>query len=229
MYIPPKRRRRILQVQLLRHEGRSLRQIGRRLGVSHATVRSDLQLLETHWSEIAGPAADDFLLQLLHLLGHRLVALLQEDVYARYADQLAPQEYIRFQRAHTAELAVLLRETRHAIQAIHQHAPQRRSEAAQIQAELEQHLAALDSPTDQDHPKPSTIDHSEATIPQPQQELVDSEEAQGDAETIHPDQPAEERDEAELVAFISQLEEQVRAKFAADPPAHAFPDAAGGG
>ena len=68
MFIPPKRRRRIMRAHHLRQQGHSLRQISEKLSVSLATVRADLKLAQTHWGPIAAASADDLLLESLHLL-----------------------------------------------------------------------------------------------------------------------------------------------------------------
>ena len=68
MHISPQRRRRALRAHELRQQGRSLRAIGKILGVSHATVVADLKLVETHWSDFVEQSADDLLLEQLRLL-----------------------------------------------------------------------------------------------------------------------------------------------------------------
>ena len=72
MHIPPQRRRRALQAHYLSQRGHAQQQIAEKLGVARATVRADLQLVETHWSSLAAAAADDLLLESLQLLQMRL-------------------------------------------------------------------------------------------------------------------------------------------------------------
>ena len=90
MQIHPARRRRALRVHYLQQRGDSLRKIAEQLGVSHTTVRDDLRLLESHWSSIAAPAADDLLLESLQLLQFRLVLATRGDEVARLSDRLTP-------------------------------------------------------------------------------------------------------------------------------------------
>ena len=91
MHIPPKRRRRILNAHHLRQQGQSLRKIAEQLHVSHATIRADLQLVESHWSELAAPAADDLLLNQLHILRCLLVKLVEEDLVQKYSRLSCPR------------------------------------------------------------------------------------------------------------------------------------------
>ena len=72
MQITPKQRRRAVRVHFLTLQGNSHKEIAESFKISRATVRADLQLIETHWSEIAAAAADDLLLESLQLLELRL-------------------------------------------------------------------------------------------------------------------------------------------------------------
>ncbi len=152
MYISPRRRRRILEAHRLRQEGHSLRAIAQFLDVSAATVHADLKLLETHWSDLVEQAADDLLLNQINQLERRLVKVLERnpfDVFDRYVvslgegyfrawtDTLSATDIVRVQQAHTAEIALLFRETRRAIQDLHRRAGQRRDLAAQSDSDRE--------------------------------------------------------------------------------------------
>ena len=164
MQIPPERRRRALFAHHYRQQGQSLREIADQLDCSPATVRSDLQLLETHWNEIAVPAADDFLVELHFLLQHRLTRLLQANPYGGY-DEL--DSALRYYEAHTRELAILLRENRQLTEAIHRRAPERAAETT---------------------PELITTEHPDPTISQPKQEIVESEEV----EAVSSDHPLQD-------------------------------------
>ena len=170
MHIPPKRRRRILSALHLRQQGLSLRKIAEQLNVSHATVRSDLQLIETHWSDIAAPAADDLLLDALHLLRDRLTQVAAEDLLQRWGDRLSVTEYLKAQDARDAQLVALVRESRRTINDIHRRAGQR-------QAQPDLYDIAPDAPQETTETTETTTESSatiqpEATISQPEQEIV---------------------------------------------------------
>ena len=182
MQIHPARRRRALRVHYLRQRGHSLRKIGEQLGLSHTTVRDDLQLLESHWSSIAAPAADDLLLESLQLLQFRLALATRGDEVARLADHLTPVEYLRARDAQDAQLTALVREIRRTVGAVHRRAEQRPDQPG---------LQAEEEPTPADTPQPSTALQPESTISQPEQEIVVSEAPQEKTPpaTIQPAQP----------------------------------------
>ena len=83
MFIPPKRRRRIMRAHHLRQLGHTLRQIAEKLNISVATVRADLKLAQTHWATIAAASADDLLLESLQLLQVRLTRAIKNDDVSR--------------------------------------------------------------------------------------------------------------------------------------------------
>ena len=181
MHIPPQRRQRILKAHSLRQQGHSLRQIAELLGVSHATVRADLQLLETHWSEIAAAAADDVLLEQLHLLREQLVRLDALDIIQEFGQHLPPSELQRAVEAHYARVLAMVRELRRTANEIHRRARERQARpelAAEVAASLE---------TAETTPRSSTTIHPESTISQPEQEIVeiDPAEEKNGPETIH--------------------------------------------
>ena len=132
MRISPRRRQRALKVHELRQRGRSLRNIGKLLNVSHSTVLDDLKLVETHWSEFAEQSADDFLLEQFSLLQARLRTLLRQDLVKEYG-RLNPTDFTRLYEAHNHELALLLRESRRLVDQIHDRAELRRLEADQLE------------------------------------------------------------------------------------------------
>ncbi len=121
MNISPRRRLRALRVHELRQQGRSLRNIGKLLDISHATVLSDLKLIETHWSRITQQSADDFQLEQFGMLQRRLRAVLRHDLLREFGD-LSPNDFIRLYDSHNHELAILLRETRRLADQLHQRA-----------------------------------------------------------------------------------------------------------
>ena len=165
MYIPPKRRRRILTAHHLRQQGMSLRKIAERLGVSHTTIRADLKLLETHWSEIAAPAADDLLLNQLHLLRCFLPALLEEDLTETYA-HFSVEDYTRLYKIRATEIATFLRETRRTVEQVHRRAAERKAQPDLFDYMVEE--------STEDFPELSNTVHLEPPISQPDQEIVES-------------------------------------------------------
>ncbi len=76
----PRRRRRILRAHQLRQNGRSLKDIAKRLNVSIATVHADLRLLETDWHDIAAATRNDLLLQQINRVNRRLGHLINTGV-----------------------------------------------------------------------------------------------------------------------------------------------------
>ena len=181
MHIPPQRRQRILKAHSLRQQGHSLRQIAEQLGVSHATVRADLQLLETHWSEIAAAAADDVLFEQLHLLREQLVRLDALDIIEQFGQHLPPGELHRVFEAHYARILALVRELRRTANDIHRRARERQAQP-ELAAEVDESLETAETT-----PKSSTTIHPESTISQPEQEIVETDPAQEKIgpETIH--------------------------------------------
>ncbi len=142
MNISPRRRQRALKVHELRQQGRSLRNIGKRLDISHATVLADLKLIETHWSEFTRQATDDMLLEQLGLLQRRLRSLLQQDLLDMFGS-LSPPEFVRLHVAHNQELAILLRETRRLATQLHDRAEYRHPAPGQISEDLDYPLEEL--------------------------------------------------------------------------------------
>ena len=251
MYIPPRRRRRILRVHHLRQQGQSLRQIAAQLNVAHATVRSDLQLVESHWSEIAAPAADDLLLDALHLLRRELAHAVDERRLTDIAQRLPLVEFLRANDARVAQVVALVRETRRTANEIQRRAAQREaqpgldSQDSDVQNTEAQDREAAQQ-TAEDSPESSTPIQPAATISRPEQEIVAADRAaeKTPPETIqpHPDplmdpiiDPIIEEAVAlfpdldgkprrEILNFIKQLTDPIHQQ---DPRTYA--DAAGGG
>ncbi len=165
MQIHPARRRRALHVHYLQQCGHSLRKIAEQLGVSHTTVRDDLRLVESHWSSIAAPAADDLLLESLQLLQFRLVLATRDDEVARLSDRLTPVEYLRARDAQDAQLTALAREVRRTVGEVHRRAEQRPDQPG---------LDAEEAQAPAEAPQPSTALQPESTISQPEQEIVEN-------------------------------------------------------
>ncbi|MCY3569976.1 MAG: HTH domain-containing protein [Chloroflexi bacterium] len=125
MHIPPRRRRRAVRIHYLIQRGLSQQQVAEELEISRTTVRSDLQLIETHWSRIAAPAADDLLLQSLQLLRIRLSRAIKRDPVAHNARRLTPVEYLHAHNAQETQLNGLAREIRRTVQQVQLRAEQR--------------------------------------------------------------------------------------------------------
>ncbi len=192
MHIPPRRRRRCLHVHYLAQRGRSQREIAEQLEVSRATVRSDLQLIETHWASIAASTADDLLLESLYFLQLRLQLVAEQDIVGNVSGHLEPVEYLRAREAQAAQLNSLAREVRRTAHDVQQRAAQRPDQPG-LYDEEPQKLAETTSETDKtDHPGP--------TISSSAQEIVADrpQEEKNAPETVHlPDPP-------DLDALISE-------------------------
>ena len=195
MHITPKRRQRILSAHHLRQQGHSLRQIAQQLGVSHATVIADLKLLETHWSEIAAPAADERLLEQLHQLTDYLAHVLNQDLVQLFGDRLSGPELARLMAIRASEISALFRETRQTINAIHRRAAARPSDD-------------LDLPDEsvEDPPELTNANHSNHRVSQPEQEIVTPERSENTSPN-HPDQPLPDDIFEQAQAFLEQLSE----------------------
>ena len=147
-------------------QGLSQRKIAERLKISHATVRADQQLIETHWSEIAAPAADDLLLQQLDLLRRETARIARQDIMEIFGNHITMAEYIKACDARDAKILAFLRETRRTIDAIHRRAKEREAQPDLYQdEETTQELAETS-------PKLAQTVHPESTSPQPEQEIV---------------------------------------------------------
>ena len=199
MHITPKRRRRAMRAHYLARRGNDQRQIAERLNVSRATVRDDLQLVETHWSQIAGPAADDLLLESLHLLQLRLALALKNDEVADNAARLTAPEYLKARDAQETRLNALAREIRRTVEQVHQRAEQRPDQPDLYQEEAREPAKPVKTT-----PELTKTDHPNSTIPSPQQEIVQSEAA---AEKI-PAEPAQDALIKEAIQHFPHLKGQ---------------------
>ena len=199
MHIPPKRRRRIMHAHYLSQRGHSHRHIAERLEVSQATVRSDLQLIETHWSSLASATADDLLLESLNFLHLRLQLVADQDIVGNVSAHLEPVEYLRAREAQAAQLNNLAREVRRTAHDVQQRAAQRPdqpdlfNEEPQEPAETTAELSKTDPP--------------DSTISSPEQEIVQS-------------RPSEEKTPAEPIRPPVQLPRPTR-NGAKPTPIHA--------
>lgn len=187
MQISPRRRQRALKVHELRQQGRSLRNIGKQLDISHATVLADLKLIETRWSEITQQSADDFQLEQFSLIQERLRTLLRRNLLKEFGG-FSPTDFVRIYEAQNRELAILLREARRLAAQLHQRADLREIEPGQLPQELDfplDELTAAPKPTKpaqstksaqpaqpqepantrRDLPKPSKPNHPNHPIP----------------------------------------------------------------
>ena len=178
MFIPPKRRRRVMRAHYLRQRGHTLRQIAEKLNVSVATVRADLKLAQTHWATIAAASADDLLLESLHLLQARLSRAIKRDPVSANANRLTPVDYLRARDARETQLNHLAREIRRTVHDVHRRAAQR-PDQPDLFDEEPQELAETITESAQ-------IEPSNSTIPSPAQEIVES-------------QPSEEKIPAEAI------------------------------
>ena len=184
MHIPPRQRRRAIQVHYLRQHGHSLRQIAEQQNISSDIVRSDLKLVETHWSSIAAAAADDLLLESLQLLKIRLSLAIKNDEVSNNAERLTPVEYLRARDAQETRLNNLAREIRRTAQDVHRRAAQR-ADQPDLYDDVPQEPA-------ENTPELVKTDHPDRTISSPEQQIVESKAQQEKipAETAHPpDQP----------------------------------------
>ena len=136
MQISPRRRQRALKVHELRQRGNSLRNIGKRLGISHTTALDDLKLIETHWSEFTRQSTDDFQLEQLGLMQRRLRMLLRRDLLKAFG-KLSPTDFVRIHEAHNQELAILLRETRRLAAQLRERADLRDAESGELPPQLD--------------------------------------------------------------------------------------------
>ncbi len=181
MHISPTRRRRALRVHYLSQRGKSHKEIAEQLDISQASIRDDLQLVETHWSSIAAAAADDLLLESLQLLHLRLSLALERDEVGNNAGRITPVDYLRARDAQETRLTALAREIRRTAHEVHRRADQRPDQADLYDEsdEISQELA--ESIT-----KSPEIDHPNSMISSPDQEIV-------------PDQASEEKDPPETL------------------------------
>lgn len=167
MHIPPKRRRRCLKVHHLSMAGVAQRKIAKQLGVSHATVRSDLRLIEAHWSDIAAPAADDLLLEQLQLLREQTARIARTDLMEAFGSHITVAEYIKACDARDAKVLAFIRETRRTIDAVHRRAAEREAQPDLYQGDVE----SLQE-TDETAPKLDKTVHPNSASLQPEQEIV---------------------------------------------------------
>ena len=201
MFIPPKRRRRVMRAHYLRQRGHTLRQIAEKLNVSVATVRADLKLAQTHWATIAAASADDLLLESLHLLQARLSRAIKRDPVSANANRLTPVDYLRARDARETQLNHLAREIRRTVHDVHRRAAQRPDqpdlfdEAPQEPQELAETIT-----------ESAQIEPPNSTIPSPAQEIVES-------------QPSEEKIPAEAIRPPVKLPRPTR-RSANSPPIH---------
>ncbi|MCY3922816.1 MAG: DeoR family transcriptional regulator, partial [Chloroflexi bacterium] len=193
MHIPPKRRRRAIHVHYLTQRGRSQREIAEQLKISKATVRSDLQLIETHWSQIAAPAADDLLLESLRLLQIRLSLAIKHDDVTNNADRLTPVEYLRARENQETRLNALAREIRRTVQQIHLRAEQRPDQPG-LYGEEPQELSETS-------PKSGQTDRPDSMISSPEQEIV-ADQAPEEKTPAEPVQLPEPPDQDALIAEV---------------------------
>ena len=155
MHISPRRRQRALRVHELRQRGRSLRNIGKQLDISHSTVLADLKLIETRWSEFTRQSTDDFQLEQLALMQRRLRMLLRRDLLKAFG-RLSPTDFVRIHEAHNQELAILLRETRRLAAQLRERADLRDAESGEPSDELDFPLDELTAA-----PRPAKSDKSD--------------------------------------------------------------------
>ena len=176
MHIPPRRRRRALRTHYLIQRGLSQQQVAEKLEISRATVRADLQLIETHWSRIAAPAADDLLLQSLQLLRIRLSRAIKRDPVAHNARRLMPVEYLRARDAQETQLNGLAREIRRTVRQVQLRAEQRPDQPDLFDEQPQESSETMTEST--------KIAPPNSTISSPEREIV-------------PDQAPEEKNPAE--------------------------------
>ena len=167
MQITPKQRRRAVRVHFLSLQGNSHKEIAESFKISRATVRADLQLIETHWSEIAAAAADDLLLESLQLLEGRVTLATRDKSIDELANRLTPVEYLRARDARETQFTALAREIRRTVHEVHQRVEQRPDQPALDQEEVQE--------TDETSTKLTISATPKPTISSPEQEIVQSE------------------------------------------------------
>ena len=201
MHIPPKRRRRALRIHHLIQRGHSQQQVAEKLDISRGTVRADLQLIETHWSRIAAPAADDLLLQSLQLLRIRLSRAIKRDPVARNARRLTPVEFLHAHHAQETQLNGLAREIRRTVQQVQLRAEQRPDQPDLFDEQPQESSETMTELT--------KIAPSNSTISSPEQEIVPD---QAPEEKI-PAEPTQDDLIAEAVQHFPHLEGQSPAQI----------------
>ncbi len=167
MHISPKRRRRAMRVHYLTQRAGTQKDIAAQLNISKATVRADLQLVESHWSSIASAAADDLLLESLHLLQIRLSLAIKNDDVANQISRLTSVEFLRARDAQENQLNTLAREIRRTAQEVQRRAAQR-PDQPDLYEEDAQDLAEPAETT----PESAQIDPPDLTISSPEQEIA---------------------------------------------------------
>ena len=164
MHIAPKRRRRAMRVHYLTQRSGTQKDIAAQLNVSKATVRADLQLVESHWSSIASAAADDLLLESLSLLQIRLSLAIKNDDVANQISKLTSVEFLRARDAQENQLNTLAREIRRTAQEVQRRAAQR-PDQPDLYEEDSQDLSETT-------PESAQIDPPISTISSPEQEIA---------------------------------------------------------
>lgn len=167
MHVTPKRRRRAMRVHYLTQRSKSQREIAEQLNVSRATVRADLQLVESHWGSIASAVADDLLLESLYLLQLRLSLAIKSDDVAQQMSRLTSVEYLRARDNQETQLNALAREIRRTAQEV-QHRAEQRPDQPELYEEDSQNLAEAAQTT----PKSPQTDPTDLTISSPEQEIA---------------------------------------------------------
>ena len=193
MSIPPQRRRRAVNAHFLTQRGFDQEKIALLFEISQDTVRSDLQLVETHWSELAAALADDLLLQSLQLLQSRLILALKHDPVEHNADRLTPVDYLRARDARETQFNGLAREIRRTVQDVHRRAEQRVDQPELFEEEPQEPAETT--------PELSKTDHPDSTISSPEQEIVRSEAAE--EKTPPETDPADQADEIDPVIIAA--------------------------
>ena len=172
-----------MHAHYLSQRGHSHRQIAETLEVSQATVRSDLHLIETHWSSLASATADDLLLESLNFLHLRLQLVADQDIVGNVSAHLEPVEYLRAREAQAAQLNNLAREVRRTAHDVQQRAARRPDQPDLFNEEPQEPQEAAETT-----PELSKTDHPDSTISSPEQEIVQSQHAEEKiaAEPIRP-------------------------------------------
>ncbi len=217
MNLSPQRRRRALEAHHLRQHGLPLRVIAKQLGVSHATVHSDLKLLETHWSEIAQAVADDLLLDQLSQLRQRLAQHMESNPYELLqGEQLRPPDQIRLFAVQMQEFNTLCREIRRTAEAVQRRARQRLKEqpaeapdypeaeltdAPRTRKRARPQPSERPTPAEPGQPELTTANHVNGRSPQPAKEMRPIAASQENA----PADPDFERLLSEAQTFLAQL------------------------
>ncbi len=172
-----------MKAHYLRRKGKTISKIAEQLEISRSTVRADLKLVETHWSQIAAAEANDLLLDSLYLLQLRLDVATRSDVLKAVRKHLSPAEILQAHETQQTQLNNLAREIRRTVHEVHRRADERPNRPDLFDEEEPQESAQTSTKL----PISAT---PKSTIPSPEQEIVKSKAPEEKISTKHVKLPA---------------------------------------